>query len=40
MAGKEYEDWLAEYLKVVTEELGYIGASIAVKLDNAPGRHS
>ena len=36
VASKEYEDWLAEYLKAVTDELGYSGARIAVKVDNAP----
>ena len=36
VASKEYGDWLAEYLKAVTDELGYSGARIAVKVDNAP----
>ena len=36
VATKEYEDWLAEYLKAITVELGYGGARIAIKHDNAP----
>ena len=36
VATKEYEDWLAEYVKAITEELGYGGVRIAIKNDNAP----
>ena len=36
VASKEYEDWLADYLKVVLDEFGYAGTRVAVKCDNAP----
>ena len=30
VATKEYEDWLAEYVKAIIEELGYGGARVAI----------
>ena len=35
LATKEYEDWLAEYVKAVIDELGYTGIRIVIKHDNA-----
>ena len=35
LASKEYEDWLAEYVKSVIDELGYAGVRIVMKHDNA-----
>ena len=35
LASKEYEDWLAEYVKAIIDELGYGGIRIAMKHDNA-----
>ena len=31
VATKEYEDWIADYVKAFTDELGYGGTRIAVK---------
>ena len=36
LASKEYEDWIAEYVKSIIEEIGYGGARVAMKHDNAP----
>ena len=35
VATKEYEDWLAEYVKAIIDELGYSGVRIVIKHDNA-----
>ena len=36
LASKEYEGWIAEYVKGLTEELSYGEARIGIKHDNAP----
>ena len=35
VASKECEDWLADYIKAILDELGYGGCRVAIKCDNA-----
>ena len=33
---KEFQEWLAELVKSILDELGYAGVRVAIKNDNAP----